>query len=521
MTAGRLDSRVARMLWWLLSQDSPRAASELASDIGLTPRVVRYRFDALELALAARGLQLHRRRGTGIWVDGPAEAMAALRSELAGPVELQRSYTSNDRAQVLLATLLWASPDAVSMEALSEPLGASKTSLVRSLDWCETWLAQRRLALERRSGSQVCVAGDEFSLRSAMVAQIVGAVPAEVLDDVCAHSVDSSTAARMQIPAGMRDHLAKLPLRRCAAFGSPNLFGGALDENDSDHALAAYLAVATSRWKSGKAVARDVGRQHSVPDPEAADAAARIARDFGTSLGLDATHPEVAAATAYLMSLAAACSADPSPSHLHAGLAARMLDAASRRLSGDLAHDQQLRQNLLQHLERLAIRIRCGLPVHNPLLDEVISLYPEIHKVATELGADMSDHFGTPMTDDEIGFVTMYLSGALERSTTRRRPRRAVVICHSGTATAWVLVSRLQAEFPELELAAVAGVGALGELDLSDADVVVSTIALDLDACETKLLDNGDVDAHHVTIPVAVVSPLLTPDDVGVIASHL
>ena len=69
-------------------------------------------------------------------------------------------------------------------------------------------------------------------------------------------------------------------------------------------------------------------------------------------------------------------------------------------------------------------------------------------------------------------------------------------------ATAWVLVSRIQAEFPQLELVSVIAArdyeGSLSD----DIDVVISTV---------------DLVAHSV--PVVVVSPLLTPDDVRHISS--
>ena len=104
---------------------------------------------------------------------------------------------------------------------------------------------------------------------------------------------------------------------------------------------------------------------------------------------------------------------------------------------------------------------------------------------------------------DEVGFITMYLSGAMERAHLRPR-KQALVVCPSGMATAWVLVSRLQAEFPQLALAEVLSAPKYEERDTSNFDVVISTIPLQEDGA-----------------PVVVVSPLLSSADVRLLSSHV
>ncbi|MGI9584904.1 MAG: BglG family transcription antiterminator, partial [Acidimicrobiia bacterium] len=147
-------------------------------------------------------------------------------------------------------------------------------------------------------------------------------------------------------------------------------------------------------------------------------------------------------------------------------------------------------------LSRLSVRLRYGLPVHNPLLEEVAERYPDVQAVAEDLSEKIAEHFGAPIHADEIGFITMYLSGAMERGHLRPR-KRAMVVCPSGMATAWVLVSRLQAEFPELALADVLSASVYEERDASNFDLIISTVPLE---------DAG--------APVIVVSPLLSSSDV-------
>ena len=94
----------------------------------------------------------------------------------------------------------------------------------------------------------------------------------------------------------------------------------------------------------------------------------------------------------------------------------------------------------------------------------------------------------------------MYLSGAMERGHLHPR-KKAMVVCPSGMATAWVLVSRLQAEFPELALAEVLSAHVYEERDTSEFDLVISTVQLE-----------------EAGAPVIVVSPLLSSANVRTIS---
>lgn len=240
----------------------------------------------------------------------------------------------------------------------------------------------------------------------------------------------------------------------------------------------------------------EAGRHRSLADHPVALTAARLAGDFALEFGHVLPDAEVAGITEYLLGLAAIAGGDGGDLSHHDQLLDAISGVAADRLHPALGADIELRRSLAQHLDRLAVRLKYGLPVHNPLLSEVRERYPDVHTVAQEICGIISERFRLPVNDDEVGYITMYLSGALER--TRLRPTsRAYVVCPSGVATAWVLVSRIKAEFPQLELIDVMSARAFDMLEAWDADLVISTVPIE--ACD---------------IPIVVVSPLLIPEDV-------
>jgi transcriptional antiterminator len=218
-----------------------------------------------------------------------------------------------------------------------------------------------------------------------------------------------------------------------------------------------------------------------------------------TATGKALGNTDVAAITESLLGLVELAEARRLAGTRELRLIERIVKSAADRLHPSLQEDVQLRESLLEHLRRLQVRLRYGIPVSNPLQNEVRSRYPEVFAVAADVVAEVGSVGGVAIPPEEIGFLTMYLAGSLERR--RLRPKiRVTVVCPAGMATAWILVSRLLAEFPQVEIAQVVSKAAF-ELDAGApaTDLIVSTVPLE---------NNEDIG------PSLVVSPLLRERDV-------
>jgi transcriptional antiterminator len=266
------------------------------------------------------------------------------------------------------------------------------------------------------------------------------------------------------------------------------------------------LAIAARRVHQGHQARLAGGRLRSLLDHPAADIAARISARMTDAIGKPLSDPDVAAITESLLGLVELAETRRLAGTRELRLIERIVHSAAERLHPSLEEDPQLRESLLEHLRRLEVRLRYGIPASNPLEDEVRSRYPEVFAVASDVVADVGSVGGVAIPPEEVGFLTMYLAGSLERH--RLRPKiRVTVVCPAGMATAWILVSRLLAEFPQVEIAQVVSKAAF-ELDAvaRATDLIVSTVPL------------GDGDEFG---PSLVVSPLLRERDIRRLARIL
>ncbi|NNE96105.1 MAG: PRD domain-containing protein [Acidimicrobiales bacterium] len=497
-----LDSRVIRMTKWLIEQDEPRSTADLAADLGLTERVVRYRLGVVENFLRSKGATLSRRRGTGLLVEMTDAVRADIENDLADRIEVPRVYAPEEREHLLLAALLWASPDVTPLDKLNLDLEVSKTSARRDLHRCEPWLERNGVPLLRKPGRGVVVVGTERQVRRAMVQLLLEALPEDVLEELAVTEFAEARQVHVRIPSGLRDRLAELPLRACVEAVRSSVDDLGSLAGNSDVVLSLHLAITASRFNDGRRIQLDPGYRVSLMDHPAAVPADLLARKLSSAGVADLVEDEVASVTEYLLGLNALAAVKREHVDLSSLLDA-VLDRASEELHPSLKEDVELRHGLALHLGRLAVRLRHGLPVHNPLLAEVAERYPDVYRVAEQAAVTLGDHFGDEVGEDEVGFITMYLSGALERANLRPR-RQALVVCPSGMATAWVLVSRIQAEFPELAITEVLSARAFEDLPADgEADVVISTVPLE------------------ATQPVVVVSALLSQSDVARVTAAL
>ena len=507
MTALPLDSRQARIARILLDSRSVASVDQLASELQLTERMVRYGLPSIETYLAERGLHVMKRRGVGVWIEGDGSVRAAVRAELDtthGPAVLDPL----DRQSRVLLALLEAAPSAVRSEKLEAQLDVSRPTVRRDVRIAESWLEQHRLHLRRLPGVGLAVRGSEVDVRAALLALILERVPTNTLIAL----VDGSGGPSPDVgSAGVVDYAEELDLPTFSKVLVAELRD--VDDRDPTMLTATVSLAILARRVRGDHPARLVrGRLRSLLDHPVSDDARRIAAAIRRRLGIALPMPEVAAITESLLGFVELSDPGAAPQAEILALVDRLVAAAGSRLHQSLAEDELLRTNLTEHARRLAVRLRYGLPVSNPLQHEVRKRYPDVYEVAKDIVSTLGPLDGAVIPLDEVGFLTMYFAGSLERL--RLRPKlRITVVCPAGMATVWILVSRLLAEFPQVEVAQVVSKTAYEqEPDSVVGDFIVSTVPLD---------------GLPVHVPSLVVNPLLHEGDVrrltrmlGVPAQH-
>jgi transcriptional antiterminator len=491
-----LDSRQARITRLLLADRKPATLDAIAAALKLTTRIVRYNLPSVESYLKSAGLEVVRRPGVGIWVAGDDDRRRRTLADL-DPARATQVLAAEDRKVRALITLLDASPQPVELADLEVELGASLPTVRRDVKATETWLDEHHLHLQRLPGVGVVVRGSELEIRKGLLAVVLESLPAEALTDAMRRQNRDDGAQRATSGGTIEEFVGRLDLPTYRSILREQLH----DPDDNGPMAMAetlFVAIVARRVRGAHHAVLQSGQLRSLIDHPVADAAARIAAAVGGAADLAFTDADVASITEFILGFVELVEASVPPEPNDGALIDRLVALAADRLHPSLAEDEQLRRNLAEHLRRLRVRLRYGLPITNPLDHEVRERYPDVHAVASEIVQSLGAMGEGVVPPEEVGFLTMYLAGSLERHRLRQKVR-VTVVCPAGMATAWILVSRLAAEFPHVEVTRVVSKSVFEQaLDADSADVVVSTVPLD----------------EPSSVQTVVVSPLLRDRDV-------
>ncbi|MGQ9682453.1 MAG: BglG family transcription antiterminator [Anaerolineae bacterium] len=510
-------TRQCAVLRELLVADDSLTAPEIASRLGVSPRMVRYDLRIVKGWLAQRGVRLIQKPNYGIRAMAPQELKAKLRRELDAISNRGLVFSPAERLRAIVLALLVSRGPLLAKE-LAHRLGVSPATVLADMRGVEKWLAQHGLQLLSRPRVGFYLTGRELSWRQAAVEGLMAAVEGHLLLGICTGSeIDlppcSAVGALQVIGLEVLSMLELAFARQLVQSIEDKLQRQFTDP--SRISLVLGLAMMVYRLRQDRCLDLDhqlVAALRAYPEYSLAET---VTQAVQARYGLAVPSEEVAYVTMLLLgagtrytladSLVSKQDEDIDPGILQT--VRRMLAQASIYLQPCLEVDPILLRSLSLHTRTVLNRLRFGLPIHNPLLEDIRAQYPYVFQVAERASAILASVAGAPISQDEVAYIAMHLVAAMERLRNRPRARpRVLVVCGEATATAWLLVSRLQAELPEVEVVEVASADAISSqyLQAREVTAIISTVPIAAPG-----------------VPVTVVNPLLPAQDVAAIRTML
>ncbi|MBT2758070.1 BglG family transcription antiterminator [Mesobacillus foraminis] len=166
--------------------------------------------------------------------------------------------------------------------------------------------------------------------------------------------------------------------------------------------------------------------------------------------------------------------------------------------------EEDLYEGLYKHITGLLSRAKNDLQVFNPLKDTIKESYAEIYQAVNSFNKRFKDYIKKPLSEDEIGFLTVYFSTSASQIKQKEQfVYQAVVLCNHGISTGKLLAANLKEQF-NIEIVAVLSSYELDFIDKLDVDLVFTTISID-----------------YPRKPVLFLNPILRQSDKKVINAFL
>jgi len=477
--------------------------------LGVSSRTVRRELSPASDFLGSHGLKLSRQPGRGLTVEGDAESREKALESLRN-VRPARMLPEERRRSLLGALLATGRP--IKQRALAGRLGVAVGTISRDLDAVEGMLSDSELSLVRRRGYGVEIVGAERDRRCAMrrlVSQNLDET--ELLARLGEYEEEAGSSAREGVAGRMTGRLLGLidegRLRRVKSLTESTVRD--LPYPITDDAFSSFTfhaALMVERRLQGGKMELDGEMLQRLEGTDEYAYTRNLARDIEESFDVAVPEEEISYLTVHLRGAklreTEALEGYFESSDLELASKVKALVHYVEDQTGfELAGDGSLYTGLLVHIERAVHRLRENLRIHNPLLEDVKEDYPALFELVSQGMEKVFVQERVP--EEEVGFVAMHFGAALDRAQ-GSFPRRVLVLCSSGIATTKMLSSRLVKAFPQIQAIKNSSLFDLGDLDLDDFDLVVSTVSLPAP------------DESYVQ-----VQPFLPEDDLELIRKHL
>lgn len=502
-----LTSRQYNILRLILRETSAISINEISIRLDLSKRQISYDLPIIENWLRIRNTALEKKPGRGIYILADVKTKDLLLRSLSERSETWVIPTPSERITII-EFLLLISDEPVVIEHLSELLCISRSTIINDLKNVEISLERFNLTLIKQPGLGLSIVGLATSRIEAIIDLIVrssGVLPILSLCDGSINKYITQMNGKVALSRIILNHLQINDIQFCASL--VNSAQVLLDNKFSDESyvtLVLHLMFQINRIKSGKKIKVEKKDNYL----KATKVAEMISKKIKKFYGLTYPSEELYYLT-MVLSVAGSRksindimgdSAIITQSNETEEIVEDLLDLVSEKIHPYLKVDAELRRSLLFHLEPALSRIKLGLNFHNPYINDLKQVYSNVYYVANQAGQIIERKVGKLVPDEEIGFLTMHFAAAIERL--RHFPgnrKKVLVVCSSGVATAWLLVSRLRIELPYLDVTEVLSAKDLQTYRLADKAIVaiITTVPIE-----------------RKDIPVILVSPLLRFGDI-------
>jgi mannitol operon transcriptional antiterminator len=468
-------SRQAQILFLLINREKPIAQKALLENLQVSRRTLFRELRGINDELQKYHLVLNTRAREGLCIEGTA-ADKAVAKQVIDQLQSDAPKNREERHRELLKLLI-VNSEIQKIFFYADQLLVSNATIINDLKMIEPWLAKWGVRLMRRRGAGVRLDYTEDQFRK-MVLAYEQRYPEIIL-------IDRRLEARIQ--RGLSDLLEKLVEQLTLA---------------SIRNLVHFLGIAVARIQAGHPL---LAVQAEPLEPMMAETVTLVGERLSSVFGIGFPASEQAALGIFLKSAPRQQrSTEDWITIGHQPVSLReiiyeMLAVFDPETRFYMKTDETFVVGLMTHLRPAITRMIHDIPIQNALLQDIQDSYAVLFDRARAAAAILEKYLSKPVSEEEIGFLTLHFGGAIARQkdlSKKIRPVHVGVVCAHGIGIATLISSRLKAYFGPRVKVKVLSIQQLPLVQPSELDFIVSSFAV---ASEQ--------------IPIIEVAPILKAED--------
>lgn len=460
-------------------KDKPVTTAIISDELQISSRSVQRELPEVEKWLTAKGYRFIRKRSVGLFLDETDERRKELLALLdTNGSDLPAAEDRKSRQAALRHQLLFAREPIKSLTFMDQ-FAISEGTLTSDLNQIEGWFEKYHLRLIRRPGLGIFLSGNETARRQAVTSLLR----------------NQSELREAEIPEAITEVVAQI-----VADGSRTL---RLDLTDNGYLrLNNYLCYSVCRIRQGECITKEETAFNDLTlEPEFA-----VAEYLMQQLRQAFRLPVIESETRYLAIFLTGIRIWSNERRdlttqrdfdVHQ-ITLSLIKNVSEILDIDFDRDSQLAKELGLHIQPAIGRIRAGIPIENPLLEDIQTRYDEVYQACAAGCISLSATYKLPdFPPSETGFISIYFAMALDRRAKLTRRISVIIVCPTGIGSSKLLTENLRKAYPDLDIRSTQSTFHIDTEMLQEEgiDLIISTIKLDIphrSICVSPMLNRQD-----------------------------
>lgn len=372
----------------LLAQDEFKTADVLAAKMNLSSKTLRNLVKELNENLENNGAHIISRRGEGFMLEvTDLNAFQAL--FLSQPKNVPSD--SAERVRFIIEQFL-KSNDYIKMEDLCDAVFVSRKTLAADIKKAEEFFAEFHLKLERKPHYGMRLAGDEFQTRHCLVRYL---------------QMKSDMTAGYEIVIDPNERLIADYLLEALKDEEYHVSDVGLNS------LVLHIDVSIHRIQAGQYISIEEEDYARFISDEDYRLAKKCVEYIGEKMGVVFPEEEIRYLSIHFAG---------KESHQNLVISSDIQEAVEEMLQEiyevfqmDFRNDLELVMSLGRHLVPLVIRMKYGMRLTNPLLQEVRQIYSLAYTMAVQACAVLERRYRSILDANEVSYIALVLALSLER----------------------------------------------------------------------------------------------------------
>lgn len=490
-------NRLQDIIKILLNSKVFTTIDEIAEKLKVSNKTIRNDLKKVEELLSETNLVLEKKPSSGVCINGSEVEKLNFLDKIKATKNTE-PFSNQDRKEYILKRLFMSNSNVTTKE-LADELYVSRVTIHKELEKVEEWLLDYDLSLIRKQNYGIQISGSEECWRNAVINLVMLNKGNNELRALLYENYNSRIDYKTLMKLKELLDIDYKALENILCLAEEKMKFKLSD--DAFISLIIHIAISIKRLNQKKDIILhgDVLKKIEVTDEfkVASEIAEKIEELFNAILPKDevgyiALHI-LGAKTHEINTTSDVKIWEDSEEELSMIMAIEMIKIAENAARVSLSEDKQLLNALILHLRPTINRLKYGLTLRNPMLDEIEKSYTEAYGIAWLTTTVFKKYLGENISKEEVGYIAIHFAAGIER---QKRPLKTLVVCTSGIGTSQLVAVKLEKRFKQLEIIDVVSFLDLKKFNLDEIEIIISTVPIKSEK------------------PILIITPLLNEKDI-------